>query len=149
SDLLGHTQHLGGLGVGIAGWRGLLRRRWWDRWHHRSRGRQRAKVTPGVGRRGAQLLIELVNPAVEIVNFLEVPSHLGTNEVEEAVHLLFAVATLANRRLAERDVVNIGGGQWHRITSGTSRVNWCGFGPCSTSGGKHTPSCPCRITKVV
>jgi hypothetical protein len=55
------------------------------------------------------LPIKLLNPAAEISVLLNQPSQFGLNEVEEGVHLRCVVAPLADRRVIERDVVNVGG----------------------------------------
>jgi hypothetical protein len=44
-------------------------------------------------------------------------NQLGLDQVEEGVYLVFVVAALADRRLAEGDVANVGGHQRHRVTS--------------------------------
>jgi hypothetical protein len=66
------------------------------------------------------LLIELLNLAAEIGVLLDQPSQLGLNKVEEGVYLVFVVTPLAQRRLTERDIANVGGHQRHRII--TSRL---------------------------
>ena len=93
--------------------------------YHRPRRLQRAKVAPGVHRRSALLLLNLI---AEIGVLLNQPSQLGLNEFEEGINLVLVVAPLADWRLTERDVVNVGGGQRHRVTSRTPRlVHWPGL----------------------
>ena len=55
----------------------------------------------------------------QLVIVLNQPGKLGLDKVEERVHLVLVVAPLANRRLAERDVMHVSGGQAHQITSRT------------------------------
>jgi hypothetical protein len=62
-------------------------------------------------------LITLRNLIAEIGILLDQPSQLGLDKVEEGVYLVFVVAALADRRLTERHVANVGGPQRHRITS--------------------------------
>src|ERR671926_933335 len=105
----------------VATWRGLLHHRGWYGCHHRSWRLQRAEVAPSVHRPSTELLVKLLHLVTEIVVLFDQPSQLGLNKVEEGVHLVLVVAPLADRRLTERDVVNVGGGQRHRITSRTPR----------------------------
>src|SRR5581483_11620855 len=109
--------------------------------------------TSSVHRPSAQLLLKLLDLVPEVVVLLDQPSELGLNEVEEGVHLVLVVAPLADRRLTERDVVNVGGGQRHRITSRTPRrlctcwahdlvLHHCRYQPWvpATAGGRYLGS---------
>jgi hypothetical protein len=57
--------------------------------------------------------------------FSSINRQFGLNKVEEGVYLVFVVAPLADRRLTERDIVNVSGHQWHRVTS--RLVHWPGL----------------------
>jgi hypothetical protein len=72
--------------------------------------------------RRRELLLELLDLLAEVVVLLQQATELGFDEVEERVHLVLVVAPLPDRRLAERDVVNVGRGQRHRISSSTPRL---------------------------
>ena len=83
----------------ITAWPDLFPHRRRHQAHHRPRRLQRAKIRPGVDRRSAPLLIELLNLTAEITVLLNQPSQLGPNQVEEGVYLVLVVAPLAKRRL--------------------------------------------------
>jgi hypothetical protein len=62
--------------------------------------------------------LEIVDLSLEVVVLLDETSQLGLDEVEERVHLVFIVSALTYRRFLEGDVMDVGWGQGHRITSG-------------------------------
>jgi hypothetical protein len=70
-------------------------------------------------RRSAKLPIALLKLGPELIVLLKQPGQLSTYKIEESVYFLLVVATFADRRLAERDIANVGWGQRHRITSRT------------------------------
>src|SRR5918997_2208605 len=145
SHLLSQAQHLGSLDVVVTTWCGLLDHRRRHRGHHRPWRLQRTKITSGIDRRSTELAIELLNLVAEIVVFLDQTSQLGLNQVEEGVHLVLVVAPLADRRLTERDVVNVGGGQRHRITSRTPR-RLCTCWATPEPGGRYVLGSTTRIS---
>jgi hypothetical protein len=61
--------------------------------------------------------------AAELVVLLDQASELGLDHVEEGVDLVLVVATLADRRLLEDDVVHVGGREWHRGHLGSDGRN--------------------------
>ena len=60
------------------------------------------------GTRGGQLLVELGDALTKIGVLLDEASQLVLDQIEERVDLVLVVAALADGRLAERDVVNVG-----------------------------------------
>jgi hypothetical protein len=98
---------------------------------HRSGGRRRRRLVDGLwsrfrfglgliqrdglrglrstaGPRARQLLFQLAYPLTEVGVLLDETSQLVLDQIEERVDLILVVATLANGRLAEGDVVNVG-----------------------------------------
>ena len=63
-------------------------------------------ATAGAG--AGQLLIELGDPLTQVGVLLDEPGQLVLDQIEEGVDLVLVVAPLADRRLAERDVVDVG-----------------------------------------
>jgi len=62
-------------------------------------------------------LLELRDLLSEILVLLDQPGQLGLDQIEERVDLVLVVPPLPDRGFAERDVVDVGGRQRHRITS--------------------------------
>ncbi len=131
--LLREAQHLGGLHVVITARGRLLsggRRRdrgkpaGFLRWGGGGRGNRR-RLAAGIVQvdlGGLQLGLELLHLATQVVVLLHQPGKLGFNQVEECVYLVLVVAPLTDRRFAERDVMHVGWGQAHKITSRTPRL---------------------------
>jgi hypothetical protein len=122
---------------------GLLSYRWAYRDHHAPRRLHRAKVISGLDRRSAPRLIAVLKLVAEIGVFLDQPSQLGLNKVEKGVYFAFVVAALADRWLAERDVADIGGRQWHRVTS--RLVYWSVSQPLSPAAATVSGPLTARI----
>src|SRR5699024_801635 len=138
----------GGRGRLLATVRGLAARR-------RGRGLVPALVRRVLARL-LQVLGELVHPLTQVVVVIDEVGQLLFDDVEELIDLVLVVATLADRRLGERDVVHIGWSQRHGIPlvvvsgagptlshrthdfiSTLTRANLVTFGPRVTCG----PSC--------
>ena len=64
---------------------------------------------PGTG----QLLVQLGDPLTQIGVLLDQPGQLVFNQVEEGIDLVLVVTALADRRLTERHIVDVGGCQRH------------------------------------
>jgi hypothetical protein len=69
--------------------------------------------TRAAGPGTSQLLIQLVDPLTQVGVLLDESGQLGFHQVEEGVDLVFVVTTLADRRLAERHIVDVCGCQRH------------------------------------
>jgi hypothetical protein len=64
---------------------------------------------------GGQLGVEFADPLTQIGVLLDEPRQLRLDQIEEGVHLVLVVATLADGRLAERHIVHVGRCQWHCV----------------------------------
>ena len=60
------------------------------------------------GTGAGELLIELGDPLTQVGVLLDEAGQLVLDQIEEGVDLVLVVAALADRRLAERDVVDVG-----------------------------------------
>ena len=107
--IAGRTALVLGGGGGLGRWRlyglglGLI--------HRNGLGglRAGAAACPDTG----QLLVQLVDPLTQIRVLLDQPGQLVFHQVEEGVDLVFVVASLADGRLTERHIVDVGGCKWH------------------------------------
>src|SRR5690606_41672706 len=68
-----------------------------------------------------EALLELSDLLAQVLVLLDQASQLGLDQVQERVDLVLVVPPLPDRGLAERDVVDVGGRQRHRITSCSPR----------------------------
>src|SRR5699024_2054585 len=60
-----------------------------------------------------QLCLQLGHPLGQVRVLLDQPGQLELDQVEELIDLVLAVATLPDRRLVERDVMNVGWSKRH------------------------------------
>jgi hypothetical protein len=60
-----------------------------------------------------QFLVELVDPLTQIGVLFDEAGQLVLHQIEEGVDLVFVVATLADRRLTKRHIVDVGWCQRH------------------------------------